>query len=85
VVVKPGAGVEAAELVAHARARLAAYKVPKYLVVVDSLPKNPSGKILKRDCGTAMPTWPPAPAERQPTKGGGQVSSAAGAPNRWQP
>jgi fatty-acyl-CoA synthase len=49
VVVKPGAGVEAAELVAHARARLAAYKVPKYLVVVDSLPKNPSGKILKRE------------------------------------
>ena len=85
MVVKPGAGVEAAELVAHARARLAAYKVPKYLVVVDSLPKNPSGKILKRDCGTAMPTWPPAPAERQPTKGGGQVSSAAGAPNRWRP
>jgi acyl-CoA synthetase (AMP-forming)/AMP-acid ligase II len=49
VVAKPGAGVEAAELVAHARARLAAYKVPKYLVVVDSLPKNPSGKILKRE------------------------------------
>jgi fatty-acyl-CoA synthase len=49
VVAKPGAGVEASELVAHARARLAAYKVPKYLVVVDSLPKNPSGKILKRE------------------------------------
>jgi fatty-acyl-CoA synthase len=35
--------------VAHARTRLAGYKVPKYLVVVDPLPKNPSGKILKRE------------------------------------
>jgi len=37
------------DLIAHTRTRLAAYKVPKYLVVVDSLPKNPSGKILKRE------------------------------------
>jgi fatty-acyl-CoA synthase len=49
VVVKPGAGVEAEELIAHARTRLAGYKVPKYVVLVDSLPKNPSGKILKRE------------------------------------
>ena len=49
VVVKPGAGVEAEDLIAHARTRLAGYKVPKYVVLVDSLPKNPSGKILKRE------------------------------------
>ena len=49
LVLKPGAGVEAEELIAYARTRLAGYKVPKYLVVVDSLPKNPSGKILKRE------------------------------------
>jgi fatty-acyl-CoA synthase len=49
VVLKPDASVEAPELIAHARARLSGYKVPKYLVVVDSLPKNPSGKILKRE------------------------------------
>ena len=49
VALKPGTGVEAEDLIAHARTRLAAYKVPKYLVVVDSLPKNPSGKILKRE------------------------------------
>ncbi len=48
VVLKPGAGVEAEELIAHARTRLAGYKVPRYVVEVDSLPKNPSGKILKR-------------------------------------
>jgi fatty-acyl-CoA synthase len=49
LVLKPGASVETSELIAHARARLAGYKVPKYMVIVDSLPKNPSGKILKRE------------------------------------
>ncbi|MFI2707878.1 hypothetical protein ACH5WX_10055 [Nocardioides sp. CER28] len=33
---------------AHARRVLAGYKAPKYVVVADALPKNPSGKILKR-------------------------------------
>ena len=28
---------------------LARYKAPKYVVVADALPKNPSGKILKRE------------------------------------
>ena len=36
------------EVIAHARAHLAGFKTPKYVVVVDQLPKNPSGKILKR-------------------------------------
>ncbi len=27
---------------------LAGYKTPKYVVIADALPKNPSGKILKR-------------------------------------
>ena len=34
---------------AHAREVLAAYKRPKYVVLADALPKNPSGKILKRE------------------------------------
>ncbi len=37
------------ELIAHARERLAPFKVPKAVAVVDALPKNPSGKLLKRD------------------------------------
>ncbi|RZK83946.1 MAG: acyl-CoA synthetase, partial [Rhodococcus sp. (in: high G+C Gram-positive bacteria)] len=49
-VVVPAAGVELDEkdVVEHCRGRLAGYKVPKYVIVADSLPKNPSGKILKR-------------------------------------
>jgi fatty-acyl-CoA synthase len=48
VVPKPGATLAADDVQAHARERLAPYKRPKYVVLADSLPKNPSGKILKR-------------------------------------
>ena len=49
VVPKPGSHLDAAQVQAHARERLAGYKRPKYVVLADSLPKNPSGKILKRE------------------------------------
>jgi fatty-acyl-CoA synthase len=48
VVLAEGASLELAALTAHCRARLASFKVPKELIVRDSLPRNPSGKILKR-------------------------------------
>jgi fatty-acyl-CoA synthase len=40
---------EAEDVLAHARERLAAFKVPKAVHFVDELPKNPSGKLLKRE------------------------------------
>ena len=46
---RPGATVEPDELRAFAREDLAPFKVPKSVVFVDELPKNPSGKILKRE------------------------------------
>ncbi|WP_433477506.1 acyl-CoA synthetase [Spirillospora sp. CA-142024] len=49
VVPKAGAALSVDDVLAHARERLAGYKRPKYVVLADSLPKNPSGKILKRD------------------------------------
>ena len=48
VVPKSGAGLTAQQVHAHAHERLAGYKRPKYVVLTDTLPKNPSGKILKR-------------------------------------
>jgi fatty-acyl-CoA synthase len=36
------------------RERLAGFKSPKYVAVVDALPKNASGKILKRDLRTTF-------------------------------
>jgi len=41
--------VTAEDIHAHVAGRLAAYKRPKYVVLADTLPKNPSGKILKRE------------------------------------
>jgi fatty-acyl-CoA synthase len=37
------------EVVAHCREHLAGFKTPKRVFFVDSLPKNPSGKLLKRE------------------------------------
>jgi fatty-acyl-CoA synthase len=49
VVPKPGTTLTAEDVHAHAREKLAGYKRPKYVVLTDALPKNPSGKILKRE------------------------------------
>ncbi|MFJ6567730.1 acyl-CoA synthetase [Streptomyces sp. NPDC091292] len=48
VVVRGGEVTEDA-LIAHARERLTAFKAPKRIVFVDALPRNASGKILKRE------------------------------------
>ncbi|GAA0217763.1 acyl-CoA synthetase [Actinomadura nitritigenes] len=49
VVPRAGAALSADDVHAHVRERLAGYKRPKYVVLAESLPKNPSGKILKRE------------------------------------
>ncbi|THA41495.1 fatty acyl-CoA synthetase [Streptomyces sp. A1547] len=48
-VVVPRGGVTEAELLAYARERLAGFKAPKRVLFVDALPRNASGKILKRE------------------------------------
>jgi fatty-acyl-CoA synthase len=48
VVLTENAALDLASLTAHCRSRLAGFKVPKELIIRDSLPRNPSGKILKR-------------------------------------
>jgi acyl-CoA synthetase (AMP-forming)/AMP-acid ligase II len=47
VVTEAGAGLDDAALRAYCRERLAAYKIPKYFIEQDELPRNASGKILK--------------------------------------
>jgi acyl-CoA synthetase (AMP-forming)/AMP-acid ligase II len=49
VVVRSPATTTPEELIAHCREQLARFKVPKQVVLVDSLPRNPSGKVLKRE------------------------------------
>jgi long-chain acyl-CoA synthetase len=45
----PGANADPAELVAWCKERLAAYKYPRTIEVLDELPKTTSGKILRRE------------------------------------
>ena len=49
VVVRDGQTVTPKELIEFCRARLAPFKTPKRVIVVDSLPRNASGKLLKRE------------------------------------
>ena len=49
VVLKQGASASEAELIEHARKALASYKRPRSVDFVAELPRNPSGKVLKKD------------------------------------
>ncbi|ALG07289.1 acyl-CoA synthetase [Kibdelosporangium phytohabitans] len=48
VVPRPGCGLTPGDVIAFARTVLAGYKCPKYVVITEQIPKNPSGKIVKR-------------------------------------
>ena len=49
VSLKPGATATEEELIAHCRERMAAYKYPRTVVLVEELPKTVTGKILRRE------------------------------------
>jgi long-chain acyl-CoA synthetase len=55
VVLVPGATLDAASLMGHCREQLAHYKAPTSVDTTDALPRNPSGKILKRQL--RAPYW----------------------------
>ena len=55
VVAKPGCDPDPDAIIAHARDRIAAFKCPKTIDFVDALPRNPSGKILRREL--RAPYW----------------------------
>jgi fatty-acyl-CoA synthase len=48
VVLADGSALALPDLADHCRAKLAGFKVPRQLIIRDSLPRNPSGKVLKR-------------------------------------
>ena len=49
VIRKEGSTVSAEELLAFCRDRLGGYKQPRSVDFLDALPRNPSGKVLKKD------------------------------------
>ena len=55
VVAKPGMAIDPADIIAFARTRIAAFKAPKSVDVIPALPRNASGKILRREL--RAPYW----------------------------
>jgi fatty-acyl-CoA synthase len=61
---RAGAELSVDAIVAHVRRRLAGYKVPKSVVVVDELPRLGSGKPDRRALAAAAPEHSPPTASR---------------------
>jgi acyl-CoA synthetase (AMP-forming)/AMP-acid ligase II len=74
IVRRPGHVLDAADVLAFCRERLANYKVPRRVEFLEALPRNPSGKVLKRLLVPAQKREEPL----CPTKS--VTTSAAGSP-----
>ncbi len=55
VVAKPGMDIDEGEVIAYARERIAAFKAPKSVDIIPEMPRNASGKILRRQL--RAPYW----------------------------
>jgi fatty-acyl-CoA synthase len=49
VVLADGADVDEKTLKDHVKSNLARYKVPREIVFIDEMPRNPAGKVIKRE------------------------------------
>jgi long-chain acyl-CoA synthetase len=61
---RAGAAARPDELIAHCKERLAAYKYPRHVVILDQLPKGATGKILKSRLASL--NWTPVRRAAQP-------------------
>ncbi|MBV9383140.1 MAG: AMP-binding protein [Streptosporangiaceae bacterium] len=64
-VLRPGEALDAGALRAWAAPRLADYKLPAELVTVAELPRNASGKVMKKELAASPGGLSPAPGERR--------------------
>lgn len=64
---RPDSAVTAEQVIANARESLAGYKLPKHVYFVDELPKNVSGKVLKRQLRDQVARWRAERSERSET------------------
>jgi acyl-CoA synthetase (AMP-forming)/AMP-acid ligase II len=55
VVLKPDAAATSEDIIAFARTLIAGYKLPKSIDFIPALPRNPSGKVLRREL--RAPYW----------------------------
>lgn len=61
VVARPGSALTSDGLIEWSRARMANYKVPRYVEIVESLPINASGKVMRKDLRESAAQRPSAP------------------------
>ena len=67
VVLKPGAEVDAGELIAWARERIAGYKLPKSVDFIEALPRNPPARSCSASCASPTgATAAPGELKRKP-------------------
>jgi acyl-CoA synthetase (AMP-forming)/AMP-acid ligase II len=57
VVPRPEESVTAEEVLAYAKAHLANFKVPRHIEIVDALPLNATGKVLKGELRVRVRSW----------------------------
>lgn len=68
VVKRAGQKVTANQLLEHCASELARYKKPKAVCFIDALPRNPTGKVLKRDLRERYASEPFSEEEGSPAK-----------------
>jgi acyl-CoA synthetase (AMP-forming)/AMP-acid ligase II len=68
VQLRPGAATTAQDLAAYAAGRLAPYKRPAEVVLLDALPTNPTGKILKQQLAQQAARGPASASRQGETK-----------------
>lgn len=49
IIPKPGETLQAEEIIAYCKMKLPKFKVPKYVLIVNEFPRNPTGKLLKKE------------------------------------
>ena len=49
VVLQPDSSLDETEIISYSRTQIAGYKCPKTINFIEALPRNPSGKILRRE------------------------------------
>jgi acyl-CoA synthetase (AMP-forming)/AMP-acid ligase II len=74
VVPRPGRVVDPADVADTTGSRLAGFKRPRHVLVVDSLPKNAAGKVVKADLRRWLAEHPDLLGERRSTAGGRRQS-----------
>jgi 2-aminobenzoate-CoA ligase len=67
VVLKPGATLSPEGLLAFCKDKIATYKLPREIVIVNELPRTPTGKLLRRVLKQKEPATPQPPALRTGT------------------